>query len=302
MCRCFGIHFDATAAKRALIVVLCACFLLTFTTSGSGQSGPNHKVVVLNFDDVSTSQIRYVKPILDQYGYKATFFPVCDWVDTTKAWDEIEALHRDGMDIQSHTLTHPVLSELSETQLENEIALSQQCLLEHGINATIFAYPFGAGMQNKTVVDIVAKYYDLARGATYCCPKDGVSNILDSRYSVNSWVQLHITGPYDYSSYTCISDDCQSLDNSQIFEEFVKIVNDQQIDSDGRIKGVPIIVYHGFVPYDNIEVSKIPTDTSVSLFQQEMKYLHDNGFEVLDLRDLLNDTRINFSSADTDLH
>ena len=71
------------------------------------------------------------------------------------------------------------------------------------------------------------------------------------------------------------------------FEKFVRVVNDQSIDiENARIEAIPIVVYHGFVQYDNILENKNPTDTSLSLFEQEMKYLHDEGFEVLLMRDI----------------
>ena len=54
------------------------------------------------------------------------------------------------------------------------------------------------------------------------------------------------------------------------------------------INAVPIIAYH------DIESSKkIPYATDVSLFSQEMKYLHDNGFIVIRLSDLGLDNRTN---------
>jgi hypothetical protein len=81
--------------------------------------------------------------------------------------------------------------------------------------------------------------------------------------------------------------DCQHYDNSRLFTEFVKVVNTQNsYNEDGTIRALPIIVYHRIVPYDNIEQSKIPTDTSLSLFNLEMKYLHDNQFKVLSMADL----------------
>src|SRR5215471_18566561 len=46
-------------------------------TSGGSQSGASKKVVMINFDDGYKSQLLYAKPILDQYGYKATFFIPC---------------------------------------------------------------------------------------------------------------------------------------------------------------------------------------------------------------------------------
>jgi peptidoglycan/xylan/chitin deacetylase (PgdA/CDA1 family) len=63
---------------------------------------------MIGFDDSYKSQILYAKSILDKYGFKASFFEVCTWVGKTKdrqTWQDIANLQRDGMDIESHTMT-----------------------------------------------------------------------------------------------------------------------------------------------------------------------------------------------------
>src|SRR6266702_2075439 len=50
-------------------------------TSTTNPNNPNStKIVILTFDDNWKSQFTNVKPILDQYGYKATFFIICNYV------------------------------------------------------------------------------------------------------------------------------------------------------------------------------------------------------------------------------
>ena len=56
-------------------------------------------------------------------------------------WHGINTLHQQGHDIESHTMTHTSLNNKSEKKLEYELGGSKQCLLNHGINSTIFAYP-----------------------------------------------------------------------------------------------------------------------------------------------------------------
>jgi peptidoglycan/xylan/chitin deacetylase (PgdA/CDA1 family) len=81
---------------------------------------------MIGFDDSYKSQILYAKPILDKYGFKASFFEVCTWIGKTKdrqTWQDIAALQHDGMDIESHTMTHAHLPTLlsSPSQLNYEI-------------------------------------------------------------------------------------------------------------------------------------------------------------------------------------
>jgi hypothetical protein len=66
-----------------------------------------------------------------------------------------------------------------------------------------------------------------------------------------------------------------------LLNEFVRIVESQnQYNAKaGKIVAVPIIGYHKI---DNSSTY----DTSIELFDRELKYLHDNGFTVLKLTDL----------------
>jgi hypothetical protein len=84
-------------------------------SSAPGINSISNKVVMIGFDDSYKSQILYAKPILDKYGFKASFFEVCTWVGKTKdrqTWQDITELQRDGMDIESHTMTHAHLPTL----------------------------------------------------------------------------------------------------------------------------------------------------------------------------------------------
>src|SRR6185503_426609 len=126
----------------------------------------NNKIVILNFDDGRKTQFTHAKPILDKYGFKATFYIVCNYVDNKKGfmtWDEIETLNKEGHDIGSHSMNHVHLSNLSKKHIEYEVGQSKKCLEDHGIEATSFAYPFNDGSNEKKVFQIVSKYYDLAR-------------------------------------------------------------------------------------------------------------------------------------------
>ena len=141
----------------------------SIATSASSNSVVNSnakdKVVVLSFDDNRIGDFTYAKPILDKYGFKATFFVICGKTTDSGVmnWQDIAAMQKDGMDIESHTMTHAHLNTLNQSQLNFEIGGSKQCLASHGYNATIFAYPYNEGSNNPVVVNTVAKYYDMAR-------------------------------------------------------------------------------------------------------------------------------------------
>lgn len=286
-------------------------------------------LVIINFDDSYNSQIDFAKPILDKYGFKATFFEICGRINDN-GWEKLRELRKEGMDIQAHTMSHPNLNELSKKKLDFELGNSKECFMKNGFNTTIFAYPYGNGWNNSTVIESVAKNYDLARtdskrpltflncdqwkGINYEYLANDSSNTMpscfsnvnesandrngidsssnmrpvlgSSRYAINSWSHKHIEGPYDYSNLTC-SGVCKYYNNSEMLERFIEAITSQErFNKDGIVRAIPIIIYHAFVPVDDSNENKIPTDTSVNLFELEMKYLHDNGVKVLTMSDL----------------
>jgi len=50
--------------------------------------------------------------------------------------------------------------------LDYQIGGSKQCLANHGYNFAIFAYPYNVGSNDPTVVNTVAKYYNIGRSGT----------------------------------------------------------------------------------------------------------------------------------------
>ena len=59
-------------------------------------------------------------------------------------WEEIHTMHQAGIAFGSHTLTHPVVSQLASQELEQELGASK-CLLERKLETPVldFAFPFG---------------------------------------------------------------------------------------------------------------------------------------------------------------
>jgi peptidoglycan/xylan/chitin deacetylase (PgdA/CDA1 family) len=272
--------------------------------AGINTGNNNNKVVILNFDDAYESQYTNAKPILDKYGYKATYYIVCNYVGNSGrlTWEDITALKNEGYDIASHTMNHADLTKTSKKETEFEVGGSKQCLLDHGINTTSFAYPFNGASSEASVIDTVAKYYDIARTArsapepimylhcdgfkeessqtdcrTYA--NDGEPNFAN-RYSIMGW--SHDADRYKYS-----------YDDSGMFNRFVEVVNSASMyNTDGTINAIPILIWHRI---DNSgEGDPQVYATTIDLFEKEIKYLHDNGFKVLTMADLGYDINSNY--------
>ncbi len=69
------------------------------------QEQVTNKVVILTFGDVHKSQVTIAKPILDQYGFKGSFFVPCEMVggDSHMDWNDIETLYNEGHDIEANS-------------------------------------------------------------------------------------------------------------------------------------------------------------------------------------------------------
>jgi peptidoglycan/xylan/chitin deacetylase (PgdA/CDA1 family) len=273
-------------------------FIHSLLATSIGTNGYYDKVVILNFDDGRLSQYTQAKPILDKYGFKATFYVVCNYIgkkDGYMSWKDIETLQKEGHDIGSHSMNHVRLKELSNKNVEYEVGQSKRCLQDHGINAKSFAYPFDSGSDDKTVIDIVAKYYAIARTGndalaflrcdnpkiqptqTDCrtyTDKNGLTYA--NRYTVRAWSQ----------DATRIED---SASDNKMADKFIRIVDSQiKYNNAGTIMAIPIIIYH------RVGDSGDRYNTDIKLFNAQMKYLHDNGYKVLTMADLAYDDKSNY--------
>jgi hypothetical protein len=302
-----------TFLTNAAISMPITTFGQSFKIQQKDSNSTSNKVIILTFGNEPKSQYTYAKPILDNYGFKASFFVVCDWVSTDKddnshmTWQDIETLHKEGHDIEAKSLNHKDLTKLSASELDFEVGESKKCLDDHNINATVFGTPYGKGGDNSTVIDTIAKYYNFAIS--------GFSNLMylncdgwneqeeqNQKDIDKSNVQtdcrtyfddgtLTYANRYSIREWSHDSVDKENLDNDQkTFQEFMKVVNSQDnFNKNGIIKAIPIIAYHD-LDYNG----RIPGSTDVNLFDAEMKYLYDNGFTVLTMADLGYDENSNY--------
>jgi len=101
--------------------------------------------------NVATEIIQYLRTLPDarrkelcENLEKQVTLPSEELRDRMLTWDQIRAMCRAGITFGSHTMTHPVVSQLTRDQLESEISESKR-LLEQRIMgpAPHFAFPFG---------------------------------------------------------------------------------------------------------------------------------------------------------------
>jgi peptidoglycan/xylan/chitin deacetylase (PgdA/CDA1 family) len=108
------------------------------------------RLVVLTFDDSAKSHHSVARPLLLKYKFGATFF-ITEGFDfpTNKkdymTWEEIAELHKDGFEIGNHTLGHKSVTDKTLADLPAQLrGINAQCK-KHGIpQPTSFAYPGNA--------------------------------------------------------------------------------------------------------------------------------------------------------------
>jgi peptidoglycan/xylan/chitin deacetylase (PgdA/CDA1 family) len=127
------------------------------------------KPVIISFDDGWEDQFVYALPRLEEYHYSATFFVVTNFVGSSGfvSWPQLRKLLDAGMEIGSHTRSHPRLDKINDTdRLWDQISTSKQ-ILESQLGATVdeFAYPFGSYNAAAALIVKSAGY----KAARACC-------------------------------------------------------------------------------------------------------------------------------------
>lgn len=116
------------------------------------------KPVILTFDDGYLDNYENAYPILEQFGFKATFFIVTEFVDRNlegyMTWEMIAEMASAGHRFEPHSRTHPDLREQSRAFLIWEILGPIETLTYHlGYQPRYFSYP--SGRYDEDVINIL---------------------------------------------------------------------------------------------------------------------------------------------------
>lgn len=128
--------------------------LTTYARIMKGETDGPAKPVVITFDDNQPSQYDVALPILEKYGHMAVFYMVSNRIGTKGflSAEQILDMQKRGMDIESHTISHRVLTALPAAEVERDLKESKRVLEELlGRPVLHLAYPGTA--HNQTVRD-----------------------------------------------------------------------------------------------------------------------------------------------------
>lgn len=125
---------------------------------------PCPRTVFLTFDDGYVDNYETAMPLLREYGFRATVFVLpplldsggpLDWPEVAKdhalypstmrslTWEMAEEMTAAGIEIGSHTLTHPHLPSLGPKELDRQLEESRQMIIDRLGRCDTIAYPFG---------------------------------------------------------------------------------------------------------------------------------------------------------------
>jgi peptidoglycan-N-acetylglucosamine deacetylase len=255
-------------ANSKFLILFASCFFVT--VSGVSQVWPATKVpdktVVLTLDDAVKSQIEFVAPLLEQLGFKATFFISQAWMSDKEhflSWDDVADLNRRGFEIGNHTWTHAVFDKADQAaRLGQELQMVDDALARVGVPKPLsFAWP-GDNFGPEALEQLRLHRIKLARRGMQPEVPYGevqVGPLLD--VTRNDPLLIPTTGDA-YPDWT--------------LDHFKEVVAGAQ---NGK---VVVLQFHG-VP-DTVHPW---VNTPPEMFRQYMLYLKQNGYHVIALRDLV---------------
>jgi peptidoglycan-N-acetylglucosamine deacetylase len=212
------------------------------------------KLVVLSFDDARENNYSFVAPLLKEYGFGATFY-ICefpDFEDTTRfmTWRQIKELSDMGFEIGNHTQSHIDLEEASAKELVRQVSYIEDKCQNWGIDIpSTFTYPGGRVGNNIALIKMLAtKGYTFAR------------TIYPDAYNPLKDNPLLLPGY------------CVHSNNLDRLSEFLGKARDGNI---------VILTLHGVSDTEQYRVN-----TSKAHFLNLLKYLKENDYSVIAMRDL----------------
>ncbi len=220
-----------------------------------------HAIVSLNFDDGWEDDTISAFPILKNLGFKATWFFATTYLENSPATGAINvsgpsavhALFNDGQEVGGHTVTHPDLTTLNQTDLDYELNHSKQyleSLIGMG-NVTNLATPYGT--YSDQVIATAKPLYNSLRST-------------DEGFNT----------PDDFDQFRL---EVQNMQKTTTLAQFKS-----WIDQANKDHSWLVLVYH------RVATSSLEDfDTPIADFKPQMDYIKQSGIEVKTTQQALNE-------------
>jgi len=118
------------------------------------EKGDVQPAAVITFDDGHASNLTHALPVLQEFGFSATFFVTSGHIgirDGWMDWGQVAALESAGMDVQAHGHTHRYLTGLSDRELVDELKETRRLFGRHLVKEPD-ALSFPGGRYNRSVI------------------------------------------------------------------------------------------------------------------------------------------------------
>lgn len=204
--------------------------------------GFSRPLLTMTFDDGHEDNVTTALPLMNRYGLKSTQCYATTFIEgMPKAiTDGVLAFYNSGHEICSHTVSHPMLTTQTDSQLMYELSHSKQ-YLERLIGQPVhnFASPYGD--YDTRVVNEIKKYYSSHRSVdegynskdNFDIYRLKVQNILSttSAEEVAGWIrQAQADNTWLILVYHRVASDPGTYDSyTNVFEQHVKAIVDSGI-------------------------------------------------------------------------
>lgn len=245
--------------------LLFAVLLLCGQSAFASDPDPYHilrkpipdKLIILTFDDDCVSHATYVGPYLKSLGLNATFYVSMFDKDPVNpkeymTFPQIKSLDDMGFEVGNHTFSHGYMIGGTPAERMADINKMQRMLIASNIHKTdTFCWPVYV-VNPLLFSGLRTEGYTFARGGHERTYRPTVDH------------------PFDTPSFTFHDERDTQSPNA-----FIDVASQAK---DGRI---PIITFHGVPDYEHPSVGLEP-----ARFEKMMRYLKDNGFTTITMRDL----------------
>lgn len=125
----------------------------------SGHTDLPPKPIIITFDDGYVDNYANAFPLLQKYGFQATFSLVTQPIDfgdpNYMSWENVIEMHAAGMEFGAHTYRHLDLRRRDVDFLVYEIVGSKEAI-EARINEPVRFFVYPAGRYDQLVIDVIA--------------------------------------------------------------------------------------------------------------------------------------------------
>ena len=177
------------------------------STVASGRATAND--LAITFDDAVASAATHAAPMLADRGIPWTLFVVSDWAEgkhefppgVLMGWSDIEKLAASGVEIGSHSVSHPDFGSLDLRVARHELEQSRRVIgARTGIEADSFAIPMGQSGNWSPAAHLIAQETGYERIYAQCVnrrPPNTVARTFITRFDDRRIFAAALRGAFD---------------------------------------------------------------------------------------------------------